>query len=133
MKTKHGKCPHCLPTGGAILTATYDDDFGKVWKCNNCGVTQSRRTNSPTLKVTPSQKAVIERLQRAGWELETKFIGRKVWVVGKKERGNVLANLYSGDSFYGTIGPRGAFSLKLQRIGGEKLIESEIDICVYLD
>lgn len=132
-KTKRGKCAKCLPdSNGAILTASYRGD-DRVWKCSNCGHTTPRYSITPSNTITPSQKLVIERLERAGWTVAVEMIGRKVFVRGNNDRGSVTMNLFAGDSFYGTIGPRGAYEIKLQRFGGDKLIEDETRIYVYLE
>lgn len=127
--TKLAKCPSCCPDGGAIFTV-----YGSAeWRCNNCGHTTPRRKNSPQPKVTASQQAVLTLLTRLGWTLETKFIGRGVWVVGRKDRGNATSNLILGDSFYGNIGVRGTFKLNLQRFGGDKVITDNAGAEVYLN
>jgi hypothetical protein len=137
-KTKVAKCSRCLPDlKGAILEAGLDfsesGDLVKIWECRNCGNKTPRKTLSPKAKITPSQQKVIDRLTAAGWILETSFIGRKVWVSGKKDRGSMGMNLIAGDSFYGTIGAAGSFSLKLQRLGGEVEVDDDTGIYVYLD
>ena len=39
--TKHGKCPHCCPNGGAILGSIYSGEV-PFWQCRNCGEYQKR-------------------------------------------------------------------------------------------
>lgn len=71
---KHGKCPGCCPTGGAIFDATVDysadtDDLSQcppIWKCANCGHEMPRRVHKrPTEdRITPAQAKAIERLKQ---------------------------------------------------------------------
>ena len=131
---KIAKCPNCLPdVAGAIFRATYNDDFGptdgplNAWKCCNCGHMMPRRVNKPTQKITPSQQEVLNRLTRMGWVLETKFIGRNLWITGKAE-----THWLHGDTMFGTIGPRGNFKLERQvpLIPAKKVTDS-IGLSVY--
>lgn len=131
LKNKIGKCPTCCPTGGAILKATYDDD-NKVWQCMNCGVEQPRRVNKSSGEMTPSQQAVVRALEAKGWKVETRMIGRNVFVKGDKDRGSPALNLFSGDKLYGKIGVRGSFELTLMRFGPDVKITDDIGISVYL-
>lgn len=108
---KRAKCPKCLPDiAGAYFTATYGPKtaYGTLdlWKCNNCGHTMPRRVNKPTEKITPSQQRILDKLTALGWNLTHKFIGRKVWVEGKCDTCWLF-----GDTFFGTVGPRGDVKL----------------------
>lgn len=127
-KTKRGKCPTCLPDSpGAIFSAYGSEE----WQCNNCGhILKRRKRKAPSGKPTASQARMIERLKRFGGEQEVKFIGRKVWISGKNYDGR---NMYMGQSYFGTIGPKGAIKLKLQRIFKDVDITDMIGVQVYLD
>lgn len=130
---KKAKCPKCLPdVAGAYFKADFVGEGKSEWVCNNCGYRTPRRTNKPSGRITPSQKRVIDLLTSYGWTLETKMIGSAVWVSGRKDRSNPGMNLIAGDSFYGTIGTRGAISLTLQRIGKDVSIDDDIGMSVYL-
>lgn len=111
---KVAKCPGCCPDiVAAIFKATYGPDkIGgsfDVWQCQNCNWQMPRRVNKPTEKITPSQQRVLDKLAALGWKLETKFIGRKLWIEGKCE-----TCFWFGESMFGTIGPRGDFKLTRQ-------------------
>lgn len=105
---KTAKCLNCCPNGSAYFTAIWsDEDTGfDMWQCNNCGHRMPRRVNKPTEKITPSQQRIIDKLKSLGWNLTTKFIGRKLWVEGKCE-----TCFWFGDTFFGTVGPRGDIKL----------------------
>lgn len=126
---KRAKCPKCLPD---IAGAYFKADGTTEWVCTNCGHRMPRRVNNPVPTVTPSQERVLVRLRSFGWAIETKMIGRSVWVTGSKDRGSVGMNLIAGDSIYGKIGPRGSFEIKLQRLGADKVLTDDIGLEVYL-
>lgn len=134
MKTrKTAKCPKCCPDGGAIFRKTYGIS-GWEWQCNNCGCVRPARKNKPTGRMTPSQKAVVAKLEAQGWTVETKIInnGPTWWVSATRDFGNPGQNLFLGTNVYGPIGPRGKFKLTLQRFGGEKVVTDSTGIYVYL-
>src|SRR5215831_6173402 len=138
-KTKLAKCPNCLPDcAGAYFDREMKDypvDGPPVyqWKCRNCNHTMPYTPIKPKPETeTASQKEVIALLTALCWTLEIKWHGRNIWVVGRKDRGSPVLNLFNGDSFYGTIGVRGKFRLTLHRLGGDKVLTDRIDLNVYL-
>lgn len=130
-KTIRGKCPNCCPDGGAEFKLEYDYDIDKIVKCCcNCGHKLPFRLVKPTGKITPSQRKVIDRITSAfGGTHEATLMGRKVWLSGKNYEDR---NFITGDSYYGTIGPGGAFEITLQTIGNGVKITDDIGIKVYL-
>jgi hypothetical protein len=69
MKKSHkiAKCSNCCPTGGAYLTATFDDDMEPCWRCNNCGQETPRKVQKPPDEhspLTPSQIRAITMIQQ---------------------------------------------------------------------
>jgi hypothetical protein len=130
-KTIRGKCPNCCPDGGACFELDYDyDTDSTVKRCQNCGHKLPFRRIKGTGQITPSQKKVIDRVTSAfGGTYEIKMIGRKVWLSGKNYEDR---NFITGDFYFGTIGPGGAFEITLQTIGNGVKITDDIGIKVYL-
>ena len=123
-RTLHGKCPRCCPNGGACFERIYDPP-GK--KCNNCHAVYPRKgVNGKPGKPNKTQEEVIARLlaEFGGEITEKRMIGRKVWVAMKNETRNWML----GDSFYGTIGPCGAFSLKFHTCMSTKELKDWHDV-----
>ena len=130
-KTINGKCPNCCPDGGAIFTVELDwdaidrgeDSEKRVKRCHNCG-------HKFPFRQTPSQQRVVSQIVAAfGGTYEVKMMGRKVWLSGKNYEDR---NWITGDSYFGTIGPKGAFEITLQGYGKGTKITDEIGIKVYL-
>ena len=119
--TKTAKCPNCLPDSAGAIFSAYG---ANEWKCNNCGHRLPRRTNKPQPKITPSMQNVLDALKNLGWNVETSFIGRKLWVTAS----HPTRNWVSGNTLYGTVGVRGDINLKLQRLGTEGILNSTSDI-----
>lgn len=135
--TVRGKCPACCPDGGAIFTvgadwAAYDrgETDRRIKKCINCGLSLPFRAVRPTGRKTYSQIRALARIGDAfGGEItKQKMIGRDLWV----EMKNPARGMILGDSLFGTIGPGGKLKITLQRLFGDAVIQSDIDIKVYL-
>lgn len=124
---KVAACPKCLPDS----RGAYFDGCGGTWTCRNCGHRLPRRTNKRTSdKATPSQAAIVSRLESMGWTVETSFIGRNLWVSATRDIGT--NGLWFGDRVFGSVGPRGAFELKMYRVGsGEIVMTDDIGLSVY--
>ncbi len=125
-KVYRGKCPRCCPDGGAC----FERWGGSEKKCNNCHLILPFRQVKATGKPTTSQQKVIDRIVRSGWALtDINMIGRKAWVQFTHPTREWC---FMGNTVHGTISVGGAFDLKLQRFGGDKVIRDTVDIEVYL-
>lgn len=104
-RTKRGKCPFCLPEGGAIFDAEYgvpevvvetshgperepegdvgDDKLKPVWTCRNCGMEIKRRTPGRKSGWTRSQKKAFE-FMRAFWRSEREHVDPTGFTVTSK-------------------------------------------------
>jgi hypothetical protein len=132
MKKKVAKCEQCCPTGGAILIASYNDSGEMCWRCDNCHLETVRRQHprKGEYEPTPNQQKVIDMLTRTfGGEIKVEMVGRKVFITGSNES----RPFFTGQGFYGTIGVRGTYVIKLQRFGGDVEITDMIGISVYLE
>ena len=132
LRNIRGKCPRCCPDGGALFDRAYDDEVKHLGKrCQNCGLwLPVRKTNYKPAAPNQRQQWTIEQLAEAfGGSCEVRMIGRDAWVTLKNYEGR---NFYLGQSAYGTIGPRGAFSITLQRPFGDKVCRDGFDIRNYL-
>lgn len=104
-KVVRGKCPKCLPEGGACLTL-----YSTEKVCNNCGHPQPRRYNKPSGKPTPSQLRTLTQMLNNGRLTapilkKQEMIGRKLWFeIAEPDTVNFLIRR----TLYGTIGPAGA-------------------------
>jgi hypothetical protein len=133
-KTSRGKCPQCLPDGGAIFKHGYDKlegmaDWGPVRQCMNCGYAVPARRVKPSGKPTPSQQRAVEYLTGAfGGTHKVTMIGRKVWL----EMENDARKWYDGTIAYGIIAVNGRYQIKLCRVCGEIVIKDCFDVKVYL-
>ena len=136
-KTMRGKCPKCCPDGGAIFSREYEpvgdtDKWHWVKKCRNCGFEKPiRKTNYKPDGPNAKQQRIITRIVEAfGGTHEVKMMGRRVWITAKNYEGR---KFFEGQSFFGTIGPKGALNITLQRPFGDAQIKDLYwDVRTYL-
>ncbi len=64
---KTGKCPKCLPSGGALLqtvVVAVQGTVAEVWECTHCGTRANKRAYKQADSMTPSQRGALETLKR---------------------------------------------------------------------
>lgn len=129
---KIAKCPSCLPDAAGAIFRRQMGNEGWEWKCSNCHHIMPIRKITPSKEITKCQAEIIEKIKALGWAVETKMIGRAVWIQGKKDRGSFGMNLIAWDSIFGTISVKGTYKITLQRLGEPKIVTDSIGLSVWL-
>jgi hypothetical protein len=129
-KVYRGKCPRCCPDGGAYFRGGFNDEmeWGKV--CENCGHWRPIRALRIPSRPNARQQRIIDRIVEVfGGEPEVTMHGRKAWLSLRNYDGR---KWHEGQSLFGTIGPRGAIRITLQRLFGDVRIRDAWDIRNHL-
>ena len=134
-KTIRGTCPRCCPDGGAIFEILFSFDYDteksiRIKKCNNCHIEipikKMPKRDKPNEEQTRMAAKILESF---GGEQESHMIGRNLWISGK----NYARGCINGESYFGTIGPRGKLDITFQQFRSDVKITDDIGVEVYLN